>query len=401
MLSIFGSGIRLQPTLPLRGATVAQGDGRRRLAVSTHAPLAGSDLAVRRLRHQVHHVSTHAPLAGSDGVIPSSYLVKLGFNPRSPCGERRGAARTATRAGRFYPRSPCGERRCSTLGTSPTPSFYPRSPCGERLRVDAAQRLTPLHFSPLLAGATFQLLAVQRGGVSTHAPLAGSDSSVPASACSVKLHAPLRGATTPTDPTAVGTWFQPTPPLRGATPDEPDLLVDPSVSTHAPLAGSDFRPRRRGHRRRCFNPRSPCGERPRRYGRRIRSTGFNPRSPCGERRRSRRTCATSTCAFNPRSPCGERQSLATLISPTPVFQPTLPLRGATERRIARFFQSLGYRFNPRSSCGERHHHVHHRQGRGHVSTHAPLAGSDIMAATGLGCSVEFQPTLPLRGATIS
>ena len=33
--------------------------------------------------------------------------------------------------------------------------------------------------------------------------------------------------------------------------------------------------------------------------------------------------------FNPRSPCGERPSIATLTGILRLFQPTLPLRGAT------------------------------------------------------------------------
>ena len=35
-----------------------------------------------------------------------------------------------------------------------------------------------------------------------------------------------------------------------------------------------------------------------------------------------------------------------------------------------------------------------------VSTHAPLAGSDAAADCGLGVQRVFQPTLPLRGATM-
>ena len=54
-----------QPTLPLRGATAV---GRR-------------DLAERQ-------VSTHAPLAGSDLSVGNAARNQCGFNPRSPCGER-------------------------------------------------------------------------------------------------------------------------------------------------------------------------------------------------------------------------------------------------------------------------------------------------------------------------
>ena len=78
--------------------------------------------------------------------------------------------------------------------------------------------------------------------------------------------------------------------------------------------------------------------------------------------------------FNPRSPCGERPAKRRIADEFAMFQPTLPLRGATRLRQL-------------PACGDV------------VSTHAPLAGSD------LGCAVvychhhRFQPTLPLRGAT--
>ena len=35
-------------------------------------------------------ISIHAPHAGSDEVLNAGRLVVLDFNPRSPCGERRG-----------------------------------------------------------------------------------------------------------------------------------------------------------------------------------------------------------------------------------------------------------------------------------------------------------------------
>ena len=54
-----------QPTLPLRGATDVVTLRPRAPAVSTHAPLAGSDVLVGAGRVD-GRVSTHAPLAGSD-----------------------------------------------------------------------------------------------------------------------------------------------------------------------------------------------------------------------------------------------------------------------------------------------------------------------------------------------
>ena len=156
-VAIYHFGSSFQPTLPLRGATGAtwwprpiracfnprSPCGERHIAaigimahltVSTHAPLAGSDHPHDPVQYG-HRVSTHAPLAGSDGAPLGRLAVAAGFNPRSPCGER---PTPSPRLGR------------------PTCRFNPRSPCGERLvrtRFDLKYRL-----------------------VSTHAPLAGSDS---------------------------------------------------------------------------------------------------------------------------------------------------------------------------------------------------------------------------------
>ena len=124
--------------------------------------------------------------------------------------------------------------------------FNPRSPCGERR---PPRRRSALG-SP----------------VSTHAPLAGSDS-CPRSRFSrplVSTHAPLAGSDEAPRVFRAIAPFQPTLPLRGATV-ELALLHSGGcvVSTHAPLAGSDTR---------LDVTRAPSYD------------GFNPRSPCGERR---------------------------------------------------------------------------------------------------------------------
>ena len=59
--------------------------------ISIHAPLAGSD-GYRVLCAGNHKISIHAPLAGSDTSTSSGTTPMCYFNPRSPRGERRGAA---------------------------------------------------------------------------------------------------------------------------------------------------------------------------------------------------------------------------------------------------------------------------------------------------------------------
>ena len=63
-----------------------------------------------------------------------------------------------------------------------------------------------------------------------------------------------------------------------------------------------------------------------------------------------------------------------IISVIELFQPTLPVRGATRMYID-FFVEVN------------------------ISTHAPRAGSDLIFQRTAMCLRRFQPTLPVRGAT--
>ena len=121
-----------QPTLPVRGATLA---GNARLlgaGISTHAPRAGSD-GESWGYFAVHSISTHAPRAGSDGSMLIATVPATYFNPRSPCGERRDLYVTYADGGQFQPTLP-------------------------------------------VRGATqLDVLAIRCSRISTHAPRAGSD----------------------------------------------------------------------------------------------------------------------------------------------------------------------------------------------------------------------------------
>ncbi len=168
------------------------------------------------------------------------------------------------------------------------------------------------------------------------------------------------------------------------------------VSIHAPRVGSDGGVRVQNVRIRCFNPRSPCGERLKYPPLFFQPNCFNPRSPCGERlgvppRRHFDMPFQSTLpvwgathgtadfevtedGFNPRSPCGERHS---------------------KYDCGRKPDS----FNPRSPCGERHAVIVPTVMVRVVSIHAPRVGSDICLSDGGPASQPFQSTLPVWGAT--
>ena len=180
---------------------------------------------------------------------------------------------------------------------------------------------------------------------------------------------PLRGATTKSVRIFDLIGFQSTLPLRGATAFTKRRDWHPEISIHAPLTGSDDFLKIVLRRNQKFQSTLPlrgathvcltsCEV----------GTDFNPRSPYGERP-SIVICFTSLKNFNPRSPYGERLRMCTHPWGGSRFQSTLPLRGATRWR------SL---------------HVNHKI----ISIHAPLTGSDFVAAIGNYGYADFNPRSP-------
>ena len=264
---------------------------------------------------------------------------------------------------------------------------------------------------------------VADGSISIHAPRAGSDAPDldGVLVMVISIHAsPVRGAT------AVGSEF-----TKSSIFQIPRSPCGERRQTRCPCA------RRWGY----FNPRSPCGERRAlfcitmsapaisihapRAGSDSRLTRlilvemyFNPRSPCGERLYVNASHAFAD-DFNPRSPCGERPRPA---EPDPAdrgFLITLPVRGATilnsnNPGVSRFQSTLPVR----GATAPKHRSAPSPW----ISIHAPRAGSDYFLIflslrfknfylrspcgerhqrTVLGVfRLEFQSTLPVRGATL-
>ena len=170
-----------------------------------------------------------------------------------------------------------------------------------------------------------------------------------------------------------GCIFQPTRPLRGAT-----------TAPHLRMGSINF------------NPRAPCGARPR-YGRKrpagsvfqptrplrgattstlcatgwitisthaplagrdivsvlivARKKDFNPRAPCGARRLREVEDAKGVKTFQPTRPLRGATINGLELSDVEKFQPTRPLRGATF--IAWLLSGVALYFNPRAPCGAR------------------------------------------------
>ena len=97
----------------------------------------------------------------------------------------------------------------------------------------------------------------------------------PRSPCGERLTGQLSGFTT--------YKFQSTLPVWGATVSTCSFTVTSFISIHAPRVGSDRIAHRITYQSGNFNPRSPCGERPRWAVSCCNRRYFNPRSPCGER----------------------------------------------------------------------------------------------------------------------
>ena len=268
------------------------------------------------------------------------------------------------------------------------------------------------------------LQATMGGAISTHAPLAGRDPHTAPSLVS-------RGNFNPRAPCGARPYFlaqaglskifQPTRPLRGATTSR--------RSRAAPLSH--------------FNPRAPCGARHQGFASDIEVGSFQPTRPL----RGATNAAVSepeADVFQPTRPLRGATGLLLIKRNLLIFQPTRPLRGATLLYRLRLWTLIN--FNPRAPCGARPCSVRDRFHkyfifqptrplRGatrdiyrdlpepFISTHAPLAGRDGWApmstrhtrristhaplagrdeAPGIVTAVvwEFQPTRPLRGATL-
>ena len=300
----------------------------------------------------------------------------------------------------FNPRSPCGERRAARMDILVRVLFQSMLPLRRATCAACGSKLAWVFQSTLPLRRATRLVQGVRAyrHISIHAPLAESDGPV---------HAVLRN----------------------------EFII----SIHAPLAESDYNISNEIGATRYFNPRSPCGERPKAgtTGRRwprfqstfplrgatvaslafcwrlifqstfpLRGATRSGRQPVvphrisihvplvGSDGKAGRRCTVSTY-FNPRSPCGERPT-AQHMAPRPMdFNPRSP---CGERQATRptgtahpQFQST---FPLRGATGRGRWHDFHRI----ISIHAPLAGNDSCATLST-CDCRFQSTLPLRGET--
>ena len=106
----------------------------------------------------------------------------------------------------------------------------------------------------------------------------------------------------------------------------------------------------------------------------VKRQNFNPRTPCGVRPRQKSNTPSHVTNFNPRTPCGVRQ-----------FDVS-------------HFRSISSNFNPRTPCGVRHAQPIDKSTKD-ISIHAPRVGCDYFT---FACDLRtqrFQSTHPVWGAT--
>ncbi len=190
-------------------------------------------------------ISTHAPRAGGDIIRDPKRKIYRDFNPRPP---RRGR--------RFCRRSHKGK----------PPYFNPRPPRRGRLvRAGAVDLILKFQPTPPAQGATISgMIPFSRMPISTHAPRAGGDPTLPPLSYiqGISTHAPRAGGDFRSLPRPPGQRyfnprpprrgrhviatlpvtsrvFQPTPPAQGATFRPLDCANGGKISTHAPRAGGD------------------------------------------------------------------------------------------------------------------------------------------------------------------
>ena len=243
-----------------RGRSAAGSD------ISIHAPRVGSDTA-GAISIAIAIISIHAPRVGSDEADILQCEGPIHFNPRSPCGERRGVnTLRALRRNHFNPRSPCGERPPSGCPFWASGIFQSTLPVWGATVVFRCNG-TPKVFQSTLPvwGATGVRIAPDVSkAISIHAPRVGSDglavwdySHLPGFQSTL----PVWGATEALRMDQLAVLFQSTLPVWGATAPETQRRYSRPISIHAPRVGSDINPPPVRKQQKDFNPRSPCGER--------------------------------------------------------------------------------------------------------------------------------------------
>ena len=165
-----------------------------------------------------------------------------------------------------------------------------------------------------------------------------------------------------------------------------------AISIHAPRAGRDLAQNGTNMAIMQFQSTRPMRGATRSILRSSsRPINFNPRAPCGARPRSW-TSMTRRCDFNPRAPCGARQLIRFPDRYPNAFQSTRPMRGATGGVPAA--AHLRPDFNPRAPCGARLAQDHRVGFFSLINPRAPCGARPRQDLRGHLCGLHFNPRAP-------
>ena len=110
----------------------------------------------------------------------------------------------------------------------------------------------------------------------------------------------------------------------------------------------------------------------------LATISFQPTRPLRDATSGGNRPDDSSGYFNPRVPCGTRRMKRQPTHPQNAFQPTRPLRDATVRGMT--WEEIQHDFNPRVPCGTRQAVLQCARHHLSISTHASLAGRDLLRA---------------------
>ena len=193
----------------------------------------------------------------------------------------------------------------------PSPDFNPRAPCGARLYICMC----------VFPHLKFQSTRPVWGATHRQNQL-GFNSLFQSTR-------PVWGATCPQNHSQVYSGISIHAPRVGRDVPDGHALELRDISIHAPRVGRDHRASQQDGLCGYFNPRAPCGARPKASLRRFISSLFQSTRPVWGAT-TPITCSISGYGdFNPRAPCGARQVTKGMAKADMVFQSTHPVWGAT------------------------------------------------------------------------
>ena len=268
----------------------------------------------------------------SDNVRP---VQPYNFNPRTPCGVRRGAIMAYYNPYIFQ-------------------STHPVRGATTYLQNQSYNHILQFQSTHPVRGATIALIYdFSSATISIHAPRAGCDADCRLldSSYRISIHAPRAGCDA----------------LVGAH------LFQQFISIHAPRAGCDVTVQLAHLDFYNFNPRTPCGVRHRVIHHATPNAEFQSTHPVRGATAIPSSTKPTLLNFNPRTPCGVRPSATCSHAYFFLFQSTHPVRGATAYCLTTSALSLFQSTHPVRGATKLHKHIRK--------------------------IIRFQSTHPVRGAT--